>query len=401
MKILFFASYPTIPIGYGKIGNIISNYMAEQGHTVYYFGISNFGNGTDRYINKNIILIDGLQLEKDNKSDELYGVNTVCDKIQEIGPDIVFLYNDIIVTSRIFNNFHTKKIEKTFKTYVYLDLVYEYEKVTLVDHINRYADKIFVFSDCWKQNLINMRVDPYKINVFLHGFDNNKFYPVDKKIARNKFDFKENDFIVLNTNRNSYRKGIDKTIEGFIIFLKRKMFSQNIKLFLNMQTESSSGYDLLELIKVICVKYNVNYDLIISNHIFKSSYDHFSDEMINYLYNACDIGINTCFGEGFGLCSLEHGGIGKPQIVSGVGALTDIFNNDNAIIVKPVAELYAPNNLDWHGGYLQIANSVDYADALSHYYDNKELMELHGNKLKLMIKEKYNWDKILKEQLLL
>ena len=59
MKILFYASHPTLPIGYGKIGNILSNYMAEQNHTVYYFGISNFKyNNVDRYIHPNIIILD-------------------------------------------------------------------------------------------------------------------------------------------------------------------------------------------------------------------------------------------------------------------------------------------------------------------------------------------------------
>ena len=54
-------------------------------------------------------VIKGLNdyyLEEKNKGlNELYGVNIVCDYICKIKPDLVFLYNDVIVISRIFNNF--------------------------------------------------------------------------------------------------------------------------------------------------------------------------------------------------------------------------------------------------------------------------------------------------------
>jgi len=123
MKILFFASYPNLPIGYSRIGNIISNHMAEQEHEVYYFGISNFKNNVfDRYIHPSIVLIDVLEEEKKIGTDELYGVNCICNFINSIQPDLLFLYNDIIVISRIFNNLIEKKITKNFKICTYLDL---------------------------------------------------------------------------------------------------------------------------------------------------------------------------------------------------------------------------------------------------------------------------------------
>ena len=104
MKILFFASYPNLNIGYSRIANIISNYLAEKNHDIYYIGLSNFGNNMcDRYVHPNIILIDAYQEEK--KNNELYGVNIICEYITKLKPDLVFIYNDIIVVSRIFNNF--------------------------------------------------------------------------------------------------------------------------------------------------------------------------------------------------------------------------------------------------------------------------------------------------------
>jgi D-inositol-3-phosphate glycosyltransferase len=403
MKILFYATYPTISTGYSRIGNILSNYLAEQNHDIYYFGISNFkgSNVIKRYIHPNIKLIDALEEEKKRDSNELYGVNVIIEAIQQIKPDIVFLYNDIIVISRIINNFIEQKININFKTIVYLDLVYEYEKIELIDHVNKFSDLILVFSECWKKNLIKCGIKEEKIEILPHGFDDDKFYPIDKYYARKKFNFLKDDFIVLNSNRNSYRKSLDKTIDAFLNFLKIKNNNKSIKLFLNTIFTTShlyEGYDIINLIKVSCLKYNLIYDDIINNHIFinPSNYNSYSDDTLNLLYNASDIGINTCSGEGFGLCNLEHGGIGRPQIISNVGALGDIFTNDYSILINPVSEYYITNSIDFHGGYLKICNSSDFTDALIKYYDNRELLENHGRFSREKITTNYEWNNILK-----
>ena len=398
MKILFFASYPTLNIGYSRIANIISNYLAEKNHDIYYIGLSNFGNNMcDRYVNPNIILIDAYQEEK--KNNELYGVNIICEYITKLKPDLVFIYNDIIVVSRIFNNFIKYNINKTFKLYVYLDLVYKYQKINLVEHVNRFADMIFVFSEYWKHNLIEMGVSENKIDILYHGFDNNIFYPIDKDIAREKFNFKSNDFIILNTNKNNYRKAIDKTIDAFIKFLKIKDCAKNIKLFLNMNCHEGpeqTGYDILNLIKTSCIKNKLDYNYIINNHIYKSNdYMSMTDEMLNYLYNACDVGINTCIGEGFGLCNLEHACLGKPQIISEVGGLSDIFTNDYSIMIKPITELYLSNTFEFHGGYIEICSIDDFTNAMIKYYDDSLLRLNHGEKSRNILIQKYNWINIL------
>ena len=402
MKILFYATYPTIGTGYSRIGNILSNYLSEQKHEVYYFGISNFKNSTiiNRYVHPNIKVIDALYEEEKNGSEELYGVNVIIPAIQQIKPDIVFLYNDLIVISRIFNKFIESRLNINFRTIVYLDLVYEFEKIELIRHVNRNTNLFLVFSDCWKKDLIKCGISQDKIEILPHGFDNKKFFPVDKNFCRKKFNFNPDDFIVLNTNRNSYRKSIDKTIDAFLQFIKIKQCDKRLKLFINMlctDHHNNEGFDIINLIKIGCLKYDLNYNDVILNHIYKNPSNHnsFSDEMMNHLYNAVDIGINTCLGEGFGLCNLEHAGVGRPQIISKVGALADIFTNEYATLINPVAELYLTNSIDFHGGYIKICNSSDFAGAMVRYFDNLDLFEEHSKKAREEIVKKYDWQDIL------
>ena len=154
----------------------------------------------------------------------------------------------------------------------------------------------------------------------------------------------------------------------------------------------------MDLIKIVCMKYDGDYEQLIKNHIFIRGADTFlSDEKLNELYNACDVGINTCLGEGFGLCNLEHSCVGKPQVLSRVGALNDIFKDAYATLITPCAEIYVPQYLDDHQGYIQICAVDDFAAGLDRYYQQRELAKLHGRLAMETLTKKYEWDAILEE----
>ena len=397
IKILFVASYPNQPIGYSKVANKITNYLAEKGADVYYFGFSNFPQSKiDRYIHPSIKLIDVVEEEKQLGTTELYGVNIIEREMRRIKPDILFIYNDIIVTCRLMNALinYRDEFKDTYKTYVYLDLVYDFEKPVLINHININCDKIFVFTDYWKNNLIEMNIPEDKIEVFYHGVDRIPSY--DKAKARKELSIDDNDFVVLNTNRNSYRKAWDITISAFIIFLKRNYMNPHIKLFINCDTNIKTGYDILSLIRTECLRLNVDYERVCSKHIMTSNINSgiLEDKDLYNIYNVADVGINTCVGEGFGLCNTEHATVGAPQIVSKVGGLKDIFNG-LCICVEPVARLNATNLLDEHNGYMYICRAEDFADALDIYYKNVNRRLNDGNAIKYHILTKYKWDVIL------
>jgi glycosyltransferase involved in cell wall biosynthesis len=396
MRILFFATYPTQPTGYARIGNILSNHLAGAGHEVHYLGISHFPNSAvDRDLHPFIQLIDALAERKEG-STELYGVDIICDKIREIKPDLVLIYNDVIVINRILNEFITTRLEKNFKLCIYLDLVYEYQRPMYFQNIQAWADLILVFSDCWKRNLVNIGLPAEKIAILPHGFDAHLFQPTDNAAAKQLMGFAPDDFLILNTNRNAYRKAHDITIEAFLLFLKKQQYNPKLKLFLNMLQESSQGYKILDLIRVCCVKNAMDYDKVVLNHIFIRPSDiYLPDERLNSLYNAADVGLNTCLGEGFGLCNLEHACVGKPQIISQVGALADIFQNTYATLIKPRAELYLAPLTEDHQGYIQICAAEDFAAALEKYYLHRDVAVAHGALSQYILTKKYDWAAIL------
>ena len=107
MRVLFYGTYPDQGIGYSKISNKITNFLSSRdGVELYYFGISNFISDEKRVkrdINCNIKFIDAYAEEKKLGNNELFGVNVFTTFIDSVKPDIIFIYNDMVVVSRLFN----------------------------------------------------------------------------------------------------------------------------------------------------------------------------------------------------------------------------------------------------------------------------------------------------------
>jgi glycosyltransferase involved in cell wall biosynthesis len=399
-NILFVGTYPTQPIGYSKIANKISNYIAELPNIkLYYFGFGNFTESIIyRQVHPNIQFIDVIQEEKINGTNDLYGVNIFQDTIIKINPNLIFMYNDIIVLSRLMNQIINYRInnKQLFKIITYVDLVYDFERPLYIQHIFKNSDMVLVFSEHWKKNLKIMNLNEKKINVLYHGFNDDIFYKQDTNKCKKILHLSQDNFIILNANRNTYRKAQDITIAAFLLFLKKQNFNSNIKLLLHCDSDAIAGYDILNIIEVECMKLNIDNDLIVNNHILKLSNLHVNDNIINILYNACDIGINTCIGEGFGLCNMEHAILGKPQIVSNVGAFKDIFKNITTT-VEPICSYQISNHTDYHNGVAYICNPQDFAEKMNDIYLNYEQYQNEFQNFGENIKSKYDWNKIKEE----
>ena len=66
-----------------------------------------------------------------------------------------------------------------------------------------------------------------------------------------------------------------------------------------------------------------------------------SDARLNLIYNACDVGLNTAMGEGWGLVSLEHAATGAAQAVPRHSACGEIW--DGGAVLLEIADRYVPS----------------------------------------------------------
>ena len=211
------------------------------------------------------------------------------------------------------------------------------------------------------------------LEVIPHGVACDKFFPLagaseiagqsiaSRRLeARRKMKLDDADhleaFIVLNANRNMPRKRIDLTMQGFAEFAKDK--PPNVKLYLHMATEDT-GWNVLILAK----RYGIFDRLIMT--LADNSRPAFSDDQLNTLYNACDVGITTVTGEAWGMVSFEHAATRSAQIVPRHTALADLWAGA-AEFIEPVMKLTYPGNLT----HAHIVTPEGVAGALQRLYDD-------------------------------
>jgi hypothetical protein len=388
-KLFFMCTHPNQGTGYARSANKITNHLCKK-YDVTYYAFQNYKEQaiTDRFIDPRIKFIDAVEL--DPESPKGFGDKGIIPSFDKVQPDVLFLYNDLPVSVSILKILDSAK-HKKFKIICYLDLVYKWEDVTRLEELKKRVDVCFVFLNCWVDHLVNDLGWPSeKVKVLPLGVDADRFTVVDPIKAKEYLNFGKDDFVVLNMNRNSYRKQWFLTIQAFIQFLIMTDMDEKVKLFCSCLMDTEDGYTISKLILTECIRHRLDPETVMNNHIYSNPNALTStEEHMNMIYNACDVGLNTCCGEGFGLTNIEHGLLGKPQVVSGVPAIKETLGK-HALVIEPIGQSMM-SNFESHGGEIYHFDPRDFANALYTTY----IYKLSCNSLAKHIRENYNWDKTI------
>jgi glycosyltransferase involved in cell wall biosynthesis len=111
---------------------------------------------------------------------------------------------------------------------------------------------------------------------------------------------------------------------------------------------------------------------------------------LNLLYNACDVGINTSMGEGWGLVSFEHGATGAAQIVPRHSACAELWR-ERAEMMEP-ARRYVPEFSVLEMGEVSAEGVAAAFDNL--YRDPPRRQQLAEAAYQAALNPEYSWDAI-------
>jgi glycosyltransferase involved in cell wall biosynthesis len=155
-----------------------------------------------------------------------------------------------------------------------------------------------------------------------------QFYPKDKTECRKALGLLPDDFIVFNGNRNQFRKRIDITIQGFAKFAVGR---PDTKLYLHMGLKDQ-GWDIMQIFarEMQRVGLDPNNRIIMTTQT--EGPPNVEVDMLNTIYNAVDVGVNTCKGEGWGLVNFEHAACKVAQVVPDHTSCKEIFDGYGALI---------------------------------------------------------------------
>jgi glycosyltransferase involved in cell wall biosynthesis len=318
-----------------------------------------------------------------------FGTHRIAELVQAIKPDLVFVLNDIWVAIGLLDVIDTLKESIGFKTFVYTPIDSYGLFPELLPAIDKW-DRLATYTEFGKEEIELMG---YKkpIDVVGHGTDFTKFFPIDKLQCRQGLGIPEDVFIVFNGNRNQPRKRIDLTIKGFVKFAKDK---PDARLWLNMGSKDM-GWEIIPLLKRVARDegYDATGKLILTSPHF-STHNCLPVEQLNQVYNAVDVGVNTCIGEGWGLVNTEHAATGVAQVVPDHTSCQEIFNDVRRI------KCHGSETDRNYGLERPLPEPESLAEILNYYYCNREELQMAGEWCHDRVhQERFTWSFIQKQML--
>lgn len=315
----------------------------------------------------------------------IFGEDRLVSLLNNVKFDIVFFLND----SWIINTY-LDTIKKSVKKA--LPKIVVYFPVDSLDHDADWYKNFDIVTKAYTYTEFGRSVvnddkcaKDLEIGIIPHGTNSSTFY----KKYTNRIDAKKSlvgkgrnpdSFIVLNANRNQPRKRLDITLEGFRLFAEDK---DDVLLHMHCGVRDAH-IDVAKLSR----RMDIDNKLILTN--LNLGVQTVSDSALNDIYNAADVGVNTCMGEGWGLINVEHALTGAPQIVPDHSSCAELFS-DCGLLIPTVTKFTFDNSMTVG----QLVSAEGLADKLNLLYNDKELYrKLSSKAMDKFLDDKYSWKSV-------
>jgi glycosyltransferase involved in cell wall biosynthesis len=403
-KVMLCGTYPVGQSnGYSRVVYYICKYLGlKEDIRLTIYGFQNYGQtrGAKRDdIPNTVILHDAMATENPRRNG--FGEKEIAGYVKEHPQDIIIIFNDPVITSSLTQNLLeglSSEERGKFKLLSYMDQVYPYQRKDYIALLNTHFDGIIAFTPYWKDTArrLGIRAD-MPMFYFPHGIDTDLYYPIPSSIARVYHQLPQEAFLILNLNRNQPRKRWDHTMMVMADIIDRHQKAKKkdgVPIKLVIGTQLNGFFDLIDIIEhELKLRGYEDPKPLIDTYIYVlPNAQMLSDQDINLLYNACDIGLNTCEGEGFGLCQFEHLALMKPQVAPGIGGFKEFLHSQNSIVIESKWRYYVDKVRDGIGGMAEIGDPADYAAAIWKYYQNPALRIKHGRQGRQEILQHYAWE---------
>jgi D-inositol-3-phosphate glycosyltransferase len=360
-----------VQTGFGRVAENLLPALAKE-HEIHVLAVNYWGDPHDMPFSLYPAMVGGS---------DPFGSHRLPELIARVQPDLVFAVNDIWVLKMLWDRARPYKEQFGFKWYGYFP-VDSYGFFPEVFHGCEEWDGMGTYT---KFGLEEVRKAGCKLpcDVIAHGIDRATFFPIDRNEARQELGIPEDQFIVFNGNRNQPRKRIDLTIKAFIEFALDK---PDARLWLNMGVKDQ-GWDIVSLFKRMARDYGYSAEgkLILTSKDFDTTRC-LPVERLNMVYNACDIGINTCIGEGWGLVNFEHAATRTAQLVPDHTSLAEIFDGIPRI---PTESWEVDKNYGLDRG---VPSASGAAKILDYYYNNREELQANADWCyEQLCQDRYSW----------
>ncbi|MEJ2252579.1 MAG: glycosyltransferase, partial [Candidatus Lokiarchaeota archaeon] len=229
---------------------------------------------------------------------------------------------------------------------------------TLLMKVLNQANYIFAQNEGERRNLQTYGLS--NVQVLFNGIDSKKYITLpSRKIFRNKYNFSEDDIIILYLGRLNEIKGLNYLIQAF------SMLEENKKLKLVLIGPDDN---YLSYLKSLIVKYNLNNQVNIINGLY-------GQEKLE-AYSGADI---FCLPSIYDCCPnsmLEALAAGLPVVTTTSNNLCYILDNSCGDVIEP-------------------KSPVEIKQSILRIVDDLDTIRRSANKHKYEVMQSFNWDNIV------
>jgi D-inositol-3-phosphate glycosyltransferase len=314
-----------------------------------------------------------------------YGANRLAPIVRRENPDVIIINSDPWVVGGYLDAASMIAVPPPIVAYMPVDSPCQIKK-DLAFKLNRLSMAIWYTQ--FGSNEAKRAGYKGSEAIIPHGIDLAKFHPMDRREARKAIGLNvpTGAFVFGNVNRNQPRKRFDLTIDYFGAWLKENQKAPAY-LYLHCAPHEGIGWDIPHLVdsaglkgRVFCPNMNM------------AGHRVMPEELMSAVFSACDVGITTTEGEGWGLCQAEGMACGVPQIVPHYSALGEWAKG--AVEYVPVTSIHAHSNYP-SGGIGGVASKRGFIEAMTRLYEDAERREeLSKLGRSLVSRPEFKWSNI-------
>lgn len=316
-----------------------------------------------------------------------FGEERIREIVEREEPNVICTLNDPWIATDQYRRIQDLHQQKKFKFCGYLTMD-SYNWVSGIDPCINDWDALISFTEFGAYEFIKAGIRK-PISVIPHGLDSERFYPMDKKEARKKLGLTDDVFIVLNGNRNQFRKRIDVTISAFAKFAVGR---PDTRLYLHMGLKDQ-GWDVMPVFAREMQKNGLDPNGRIIMSANTPNPPNVSVEMLNWIYNAADVGVNTTKGGGWELVNFEHAACRVAQVVPDHTSTKEIFEGYGKLIRCDHVDVDCN-----FGREMPCPSDTHLAELLTELYENpQERLETAERCYQRVTNPYFQWDTVAAE----